>query len=254
MSSHAEEARPQLMGQIPEHYTKFRWRYSTIGLSISPGEEKTCPSMENDINFLDFLNIQRLKGHKKQGSGPTVMNWIQGSALQENIMKNRGPRWRKRRPFIVNTNWKAFETTGNCQPCVRAQKHLGTVSQLLWPGEEFFPRLFRNHTIARSQQLARLCVCEPTRWISQALPWQGWQCLHWGSSATAANLILTFSSSSSLSPPPLTACCSSSPQPQRPTLPSWFFKQGFLWLNAAASSELMQILAAAQTLQWPFLC
>lgn len=63
MSSHAEEARPQLMGQIPEHYTKFRWRYSTIGFSISPGEEKTSPTMENYINVLDFLNVQWLKGH-----------------------------------------------------------------------------------------------------------------------------------------------------------------------------------------------
>lgn len=82
----------------------------------------------------------------------------------------------KKRTFLEN------------RPRVRAQKHLGTVRQLLLPRVEFFLSV-RNHTIAQSQQLARLHVSNPTICTSQALTWQEWQCLHRGSSARAVNLI-----------------------------------------------------------------
>lgn len=76
--------------------------------------------------------------------------------------------------------------------CVAAQRHLGTVSQLLLGVEDFFLS-FRNHrsstSIARPQPLARLHVSNHTIWISQAPVWQEWQCLHRGSLARAVNLI-----------------------------------------------------------------
>lgn len=125
------------------------------------------------------------------------MNWIKGSALQENTLKSRRRGGGKDGHLSLIQIGNLFEGAGNSQPCVRAQKHLGTSVRYYDPERNFFPRLFRNHTIAQSQQLARLCVSEPTIWISQKLPWQEWQCLHSGSSARAANLIPTFSSSSS---------------------------------------------------------
>lgn len=116
----------------------------------------------------------------------------------------------------------------------------------------FSPRLFRNHTIAQSQQLARLCVSEPTIWISQALPDRSdsvYTLLGQGCEFHPHFFFLFF-----FSPLSLTACCYSSRHPQQPSFPCWFFKQGFPWLDATTSSKLMQILAAAQTLQWLCLC
>lgn len=58
---------------------------------------------------------------------------------------------------------------------------------------EYFFLSFRNHrsspSIVQSQQLARLHVSIPTIWISQALVWQEWQCLHRGSLVRTVNLI-----------------------------------------------------------------
>lgn len=248
MSSHSEEARPQLMGQIPEHYTKFRWRYSTIGFSISPGEEKRAPPRKITSTFWIFSTYSDLKDTKNRVFGPTVMNRIKGSALQENTMKNCPRGGGKDGHLSLIQIGKHLRALGILSHVSGLRNTLAPSVSYYDPERNFSPRLFRNHTIAQSQQLARLCVSEPTRWISQALPWQEWQCLHWGSSATTANLILTFSSSSSFSPLPLTARCSSSRQPQQPSFPSWFFEQGFPWLDAATSSKLLQ------TLQWLFLC
>lgn len=47
-------------------------------------------------------------------------------------------------------------------------------------------------SIAKAQQLAHLYVSNATIWISQALVWQEWQCLHRGSSAAAVNLICSY--------------------------------------------------------------
>ncbi len=134
-------------------------------------------------------------------------------------------------------------------PCVRAQKHPGTVSPLLLPEVDFFLS-FRNHrsspSIARSQQLARLHVSRPTIWISQALAWQEWQCLHRGSSARAVNLIGSYYHQVSLLS--FTPCWSSSSQPQQPCflvdlLNGYFLlAQSQSWPDPATSSILMQSL------------
>lgn len=47
-------------------------------------------------------------------------------------------------------------------------------------------------SIAKAQQLAHLYISNATIWISQALVWQEWQCLHRGSSAAAVNLICSY--------------------------------------------------------------
>lgn len=70
-----------------------------------------------------------------------------------------------------------------------------SLSYYFYPESAFFTS-FSSHrsspSISQAQQLARLYVSSPTIWISQALVWQEWQCLHRGSSATAVNLICSY--------------------------------------------------------------
>lgn len=183
------------------------------------------------------------------------MNWIKGSALQENTIKKNHPQGGGKVGHLSLIQiGKHLRAPGILSHVSELRNTLAPSVRYYDPVRNFSPRLFRNHTIAQSQQLARLCVSEPSRWMSAALPGRGgWQCLHGGSSATAADLILTFPSSSSFSPLPLTACRSSSRQPQQQSFPSRFFRQGFPWLHAATSCKLRQNLAAAQAQLWLFL-
>lgn len=82
----------------------------------------------------------------------------------------------------------------------------------------FFPS-FRNHTIAQSQQLARLRVSNATMWSLQALDQQKWQCFHRGSSRRAAED--GYHRQVSLH---LTARWSSLSQPSQPNIPCWIMK------------------------------
>lgn len=130
-------------------------------------------------------------------------------------------------------------------PCVKAQKHLGTVP-------------VPNHTIVQSQQLARLHVSNPTVCISQALAWQEWQCLHRGSSVRAVNFIRH------LLPPgfslSFTAHWSSSSRPQQPCFLVDFSNRYFLLSSLRATTSAVAcnlininaILVTTQTLQWLF--
>lgn len=106
------------------------------------------------------------------------MNWIKGSALQEYTLKSRRRGGGKDGHLSLIQIGNHLRAPGILSHVSGLRNTLAPSVRYYDPERNFFPRLFRNHTIAQSQQLARLCVSELTIWISQALPWQEWQCLH----------------------------------------------------------------------------